>query len=105
MTPCVLLVERAASVERWGYLSSMTRPPPPLEGWTTEQVSQARRWVETWKRAGEALEQIRVRELRALDSYHAVSLLLTPGAPIVPLRPTSGLVDQQRWFMRVARHS
>lgn len=77
----------------------------PLDGWTTEQIVQARRWAATWQRAGEALERIRVRELRALDTYRAVSLLLTPGVPLVPPRSSSGLVDQQRWFKMVARHS
>jgi hypothetical protein len=84
----------------------MVEPPrTALEGWTDEQIAQARRWIATWQRAGVALERQRVREIRSLDTYRAISLLLGPGIPLVPPRPSSGLVDQQRWFMRIARHS
>lgn len=75
----------------------------PLSDWTPEQIALGKRWVETWRRAGEALERIRRQELKTLDQYHAISLLCGPGTP--PLRPSSGLIEQQRWFRKVARHS
>ncbi len=77
----------------------------PFAGWTPEQIALGRRWVATWKRAGEALERIRIQELRQLDTYRAIAALLSPSLPAVPPRPSSGLVEQQRWFMRARRHS
>jgi hypothetical protein len=73
--------------------------------WTPEQIADAKRWVETWRRAGPALDRVRASEIRALDTYRAISLLLVPGVSDIEARPSSGLVEQQRWFMRMARHS
>lgn len=62
------------------------------------------RWIETWKRAGPKLEAIRRRELRALTDEEAraaaADLLSLPLAADLPERD-SGLVEQQRWFMRL----
>ncbi len=79
-----------------------------LAGWTPEQIARTRRWVETWKRAGDALERVRRKELRQLDAYRAIELLCGPADYTVPPRaakPTSGLVEQQRWFMKAARRA
>lgn len=73
-------------------------PPPP------RQFGDARRWVETWRRAGAALEQVRRRELRALDVTAAIALLTGPADYTQPPRcprESSGLVEQQRWFAKV----
>jgi hypothetical protein len=77
--------------------------PSSLAGWTPEQIAQGRRWVQTWEKAGPELEKVRRNELRALDAGKAFSLLcgaadyhLPPRAP----KPWSGLVEQQRWFMK-----
>lgn len=77
--------------------------PSALSGWSPAQIEEGRRWVETWRRAGIELERIRRKELRALDVQKAIALLC--GQPIRPrpLLPTSGLVEQQRWFMRAAQ--
>lgn len=76
-----------------------------LAGWTPEQIALGKRWVETWKLAGADLERIRRNELRALDTYRAIEMLCGPAdytrPPRAP-RPTSGLVEQQRWFMKAA---
>jgi hypothetical protein len=63
---------------------------------------QMKLWVETWKRAGVELERIRKEELRALteeesaaDLFRGFDLLELPEYP-----PTSGLVEQQRWFAK-----
>ncbi len=78
-----------------------------LADWTPEQVLLGRQWVAAWARASVDLEVIRRREIRALDSYQTIALLcgsadytLPPRAP----KPTSGLVEQQRWFMEAAAH-
>ena len=78
-----------------------------LAGWTPEQIAQGKSWVEAWKRAGEALEQIRREELRNIDQYKAIELLCGPADYTVPPRapkPTSGLIEQQRWFMKAAEN-
>jgi hypothetical protein len=76
----------------------------------TEDQSEAalalvKRWVETWREAGPELERIRRDELRNLDGERALALLTGPAdytvAPRAP-KPTSGLVEQQYWFKKVA---
>ncbi len=72
---------------------------------TSDQNALARRWVKTWQEAGPRLERIRREELRRLDPQRAIALLCGEAdytvAPRAP-RPTSGLVEQQRWFMKMA---
>jgi len=52
------------------------------------------------------LEQLRRDELRRLDVRRAIALLCGPAdytvAPRAP-KPTSGLVEQQRWFQKSPR--
>lgn len=76
-----------------------------LAGWTPEQIAVAQRWVDTWKLAGADLERIRRKELRELDTYRTIELLCGPADYTHPPRapkPFSGLVEQQRWFMKAA---
>jgi len=51
------------------------------------------------------MERLRREELRRLDAERAIALLCGPAdyrvAPRAP-RPTSGLVEQQRWFKKAA---
>ena len=86
-------------------LHAMDPDGSPLDDWTPEEIAQGKRWVETWRRAGAELERIRRDELRNLDTYRAIEMLCGNAdytqSPRVP-RPTSGLVEQQRWFMRAA---
>jgi hypothetical protein len=64
-----------------------------------------RRWVETWKRAGPELEAIRRREVAGLDTLEVVESLKSAFnlALKLPPRPTSGLVEMQRWFAKLRR--
>ncbi len=74
--------------------------------WTTDEIAAARRWVRTWQRAGPKLEAIRREELRRLDPFTALQLLMGPTDYTSPPRapePTSGLVEQQRLFSRLRR--
>jgi hypothetical protein len=76
-----------------------------LADWTPEQVALGRRWVRTWQAAAPLLEQVRRQELRRLDPERAIALLCGPADYRVPPRapkPTSGLVEQQRWFKKAA---
>lgn len=76
-----------------------------LEGWSAEQIADGRRWVAAWAQAAPALEQIRREELRQLDAARAIALLCGPcdyrSGPRAA-RPGSGLVEQQRWFLKAA---
>jgi len=83
----------------------MPSSPSKLADWTPEQVALGKRWVQTWIEAGPRLERIRREELRHLDPVRAIALLCGPADYSVPPRapkPTSGLVEQQRWFMKAA---
>ena len=84
----------------------MSSEPSSLADWTPEQIAQGKRWVQAWREAGEVMEQLRRDELRRLDGHRAIALLCGPADYRVPPRaakPTSGLVEQQRWFMKAAR--
>lgn len=78
---------------------------PSLAHWTPHEIELGRRWVQAWKAAGPELERLRREELRRLDPQRAIAFLcgsadyrVPPRAP----RPTSGLVEQQRWFKKAA---
>ena len=84
----------------------MTTDSSNLSLWTPEQIRQGQLWVQAWKTAGEEMERLRRQELRSLDSGRAISLLCGPADYRTPPRapkPTSGLVEQQRWFLKAAR--
>ena len=70
-----------------------------------DHLALARRRVKTWQQAGPRLERVRREELRRLDPQQAIALLCGEADYTVPPRaprPTSGLVEQQRWFMKMA---
>ena len=76
-----------------------------LKSWTPKQIAAGQKWVATWKAAGPELERIRLEELRKLDTAKGIALLCGPADYTVPPRapkPTSGLVEQQRWFKKMA---
>jgi hypothetical protein len=82
----------------------MSSDPSALAGWTPEQIEAGRRWVAAWRTAGPELERIRREELRQLDTFKAIALLCGPADYRVPPRapkPSSGLVEQQRWFSKL----
>ena len=83
----------------------MAEMPSDLANWSPEQLADARRWIEAWKLAGPELEQIRRKELRELDVMRAIQALCFDADYHVPPRApkqTSGLVEQQYWFMKAA---
>jgi hypothetical protein len=62
--------------------------------------------VAAWKRAAPELERMRREELRSLDGYKAISMLMGPADYTVEPRapkPTSGLIEQQRLFQILRR--
>jgi len=76
---------------------------------TGQQAAQERelmrRWVETWRRAGTELDEIRRRELEATDTREAIRQVFGSAAAFqdLPTRTTSGLVEQQAWFAKLRR--
>ena len=94
---------RRGRSERVSYQNMGSRKSA-LEGWSAEQIATARRWVQTWQDAAPRLEQIRRQELRQLDAFKTIALLCGPADYRVPPRaprPTSGLVEQQRYFRKL----
>lgn len=64
---------------------------------------EAREYVARWKQAGPALEKIRREELRKLrddDVRVQVQALFGLGGSDAAVRPTTGLVEQQRLLRR-----
>jgi hypothetical protein len=63
-----------------------------------------KRWVETWKQAGprlEAIERQRLRNYCYEDHAAEIDELLEIAYRFAQPRPTSGLVEQQRWFAKL----
>jgi hypothetical protein len=103
-----ILIGEGPHLARHPYNRTMTTRPSTLTDWTPDEVAQAKRWVRTWEEAGPRLEAIRREELRRLDNVTALGLLMGPADYTVPPRapkPTSGLVEQQRWFMKLFHQS
>jgi hypothetical protein len=76
-----------------------------LRNWTPEQIANGKTAVEAWRRAEIELECVRREELRNLDTQKAIQLLCGPADYTIPPRapkPTSGLIEQQRWFKKAA---
>lgn len=62
------------------------------------------RWARTWETAGLALTQIERRELREMTEAEwrqAVHAVLSAVPPCDDAPPTSGLIEQQKWFKRI----
>ena len=79
-------------------------------GETPSELELTRRWVAAWKRAGPALEHVRIEELRALTEEQAARLfdsldfhpddVWVQDERILSL----GLIEQQRLFMTSHEH-
>jgi hypothetical protein len=70
---------------------------------SVQERERMRQWVETWQRAGLELDEIRRREIQSTDTQTAIRQIF--GSAMVtglPPRTTSGLVEQQAWFMKLA---
>jgi hypothetical protein len=83
----------------------MDAPVSSLADWTPEQIARGRQYVRAWKEAAAAMEALRRRELREMDGYKALTLLCGEAdyqRPPRCARSTSGLVEQQYWFMKAS---
>ncbi len=92
---------------------SLCKPSPERHAQRVANDSmpdEARRWVETWKSAGDALARVRAAELRELSEERSAELGLsftfdpatTWRSP--DKRDGQGLVEQQRYFMKHHEH-
>lgn len=77
---------------------------------TLSEKEQMRAWVENWQRVGPELERIKKEELRAMTEKEGISRALrVMDARVEPRwraperRHHSGLIEQQRLFMKLAR--
>jgi hypothetical protein len=83
-------------------MNSSTRPTS-IRNATTDSVAT----VEAWRRSQAALDAERLRRLRSLserDSARLFAQLLQIHGPY-QLRPSSGLVEQQRLLARLHEHA
>ena len=78
---------------------------PMVVSWSPEQIAEGKRRVQQWRAAAVRMEQLRREELRGINPSRAIELLCgaadywrPPHAP----KPTSGLIEQQRWFKKAA---
>lgn len=65
-----------------------------------------RRSVEAWRDAGPQLEAIRRREIRDADNLQVLAVLegaFNHALRTMPARPSSGLVEMQKWFAKLRR--
>ena len=65
---------------------------------------QLRAWVDTWVSAGPALQAVRDRELRTVDTIASVQALagaFREACQRLGPRATSGLIEQQRLLQRL----
>src|ERR1700690_2053630 len=71
--------------------------PVMMNTMSDEERELTQRWVETWRVAGVELEEIRRRELEAVDTREAIRQIFgsTDAFKDLPPRLTSGLVEQQ----------
>ena len=71
-----------------------------------DDAATLRRWVETWKEAGPRLEAIRRREIREADNLKVLAALegaFNQALRTLPPRPSSGMVEMQRWLAKLRR--
>jgi hypothetical protein len=64
-----------------------------------------KRWVQTWIKAGPELQKVRDADIRAADTAQAMRIFSGSATWAVanrPAQPCSGLVEQQRWFLKAA---
>lgn len=71
---------------------------------TAAEKEALRAHAERWQRAAPLLQEVRDRDIRASDTARAMKIFTgsaTWAATRRPSPPTSGLVEQQRWFMKL----
>ncbi len=73
---------------------------------TEQEKEQTRTWIKNWEELGPILEDLRAASLRLVDTQEAIAafeLAYKSARLNSKPRETSGLVEQQRLFMRAHR--
>lgn len=73
---------------------------------TETERALTKRWVDTWAKAAPELQKVRDADIRAADTASMIETcasLFRDAVKNFPPKPTSGLLEQQRWFMKLAR--
>jgi hypothetical protein len=68
------------------------------------EKKQIKKWVETWKHAGAALKEVKRQELQRFDyakNQMMIDEMLQWAHDHRKIRLTSGLVEMQRYFMKM----
>ena len=68
------------------------------------EKKQMAKWIETWKRAGSALKEVKRRELREYDYFKHQAIIdemLQWAHDHRKVRLTSGLVEMQSYFLKM----
>ena len=71
----------------------------------TEKMSRQNwaQFAQQWQRAGPVLENLRRQALQSLEhDAEGVDAVLAVGDSLGSSRPSSGLVEMQRWFLKLA---
>ncbi len=70
---------------------------------TDAECALTKRWVQTWVEAGPELQRVRDADIRAADTASMIectTALFRDAVQNFPPKPTSGLIEQQSWFMK-----
>jgi len=73
---------------------------------TAGPADELRRWAECWKVAGEFLEEVKRHDLAQMDdaaAQHSIRLLSSDECLWSDGQTSSGLIEQQRLFQKLAR--
>ena len=71
-----------------------------------EDKENMKKWIEGWRKAAKALKEIKRRELRAYDYQEnkaVINGMLQWACDHSTARLDSGLVEQQRFFLKMKR--
>ena len=71
---------------------------------TEAERADIKRWVDTSARAEPELQKVRDADIRAADTASMIECtgsLFRNAVKDFPPKPTSGLIEQQRWFMKL----
>jgi len=68
------------------------------------EKNQIKKWVDTWKRAGSALHEIKCKELQSFEyskNRKIIDEMLQWAHDNRQVRLTSGFIEQQHYFMKM----
>jgi hypothetical protein len=78
----------------------------PVSEMTAKEKARMLQCINAWKRAGPEMEIMRRAEIRRVETASSIPAfdgLFEAAVRDFPPKPTSGLVEQQRWFRRAKK--